>query len=142
MLITTTAHNVRATIRYTMAPSPFKGEADQTFTAPLFVDDRIFRLSAAHEQAWAARQTPVPTPLRRTIIYNMYFEYSERLARAGNFEQALSAFRRALQYLDDAYLRERESADIPRLSAIIQEVRAGRMTTARAKELWLAPQPP
>jgi hypothetical protein len=123
--------------------TPFAGETvtlgllhDETFTAPMFVDDRTFRLSAAHERAWAARQTPVPSNVRRTRIYNMYFEYSDRLASDGRFEQALSAYRTALQYLDDPSVRAGAPREIARREAIVQSVRAGRISVAQAKRAW------
>lgn len=112
---------------------------DQTFTAHLFVGGRIFRLSAKHELAWAARQTPVPKSMRRARLYNMYFMYSDRLARAGRFARALWAYRRALQYLDDTNLRKGEAAEIPRLAAIVRAVRDNRMTVAKAKDAWFKP---
>ncbi len=112
---------------------------DSTFTEPLLVDDRVFRLSRPHEQAWQARQTPMPISLQRTLRYNMYFSYSDRLASEGHFKQALSAYREALSYLDDARLRDGEAADIPRLTAIVQAVQNRRMTTAQAKQAWFKP---
>lgn len=115
---------------------------DQTFTNSLFGNGRTFRLSAAHEQAWAAHQTPVPAPLRRERIYNMRFEYSQRLAWAGHFARALLEYRRALQYLDDTQLRDEESADIPRLAAIVQAVKDNRMTVTKARQAWGSPCSP
>ncbi len=119
--------------------TPVRGEVVELGSLDLATSQPVIRFSAAHEKVWRAEQPGMSVLSERSILYNEYFSYSQRLAEQGRLADALAAYKKALTYLDDRDLYTREYASIPKLERLIRQVRSGAVPLARAKKLWLGP---